>query len=74
MAGGTVPERGGGPGHPALYEAADEDSATGGPDLVRGIYPIIAVVDTAGFREIPEDEVAERFAALVARRQAERAQ
>ncbi len=58
----------------SLYDAADEDSATGGPDLVRGIYPIIAVVDAAGYQEVPHDEVAERFAALIARKQAERAQ
>jgi 20S proteasome alpha/beta subunit len=57
----------------SLYEAADEDSATGGPDLVRGIYPLIAVVDAAGLPLVPEDEVAERFGALIARRQAERA-
>ena len=57
----------------ALYDAADEDSATGGPDPVRGIYPIVAVVDAEGYREVPEPEVAERFAALIARRQAERA-
>ena len=57
----------------SLYDAADEDSATGGPDLVRGIYPIIAVVDREGYREVPEEQVAERFAALVARKQAERA-
>ena len=57
----------------SLYDAADEDSATGGPDLVRGIYPIIAVVDAAGYREVPEDEVADRFGALIARKQAERA-
>ena len=57
----------------SLYDAADEDSATGGPDLVRGIYPIIAIVDAEGYREVPEEEVAERFAALIARRQAERA-
>ena len=56
----------------SLYEAADEDSATGGPDPVRGIYPIVAVVDAEGYREVPEPEVAERFAALVARKQAER--
>jgi proteasome beta subunit len=56
----------------SLYEAADEDSATGGPDPVRGIYPIVAVVDAEGYREVPEAEVAERFAALVARKQAER--
>jgi proteasome beta subunit len=58
----------------ALYEAADEDSATGGPDLVRGIYPLIAIVDGEGYRLVPEEEVAERFAALVARIRAERAQ
>jgi proteasome beta subunit len=58
----------------SLYDAADEDSATGGPDPVRGIYPIIAVVDAAGYREVPEPEVAERFTALIARKQAERAQ
>jgi len=57
----------------SLYDAADEDSATGGPDLVRGIYPLIAVVDAEGYRQIPEEEVAERFAALIARRQAAQA-
>jgi proteasome beta subunit len=57
----------------SLYEAADEDSATGGPDLVRGIYPIVAVVDVAGYRRIPEPEVAERFGALIERKRAERA-
>ena len=51
----------------SLYEAADEDSATGGPDLVRGIYPLIAVVDAEGYRLVPEEEVAERFGALIAR-------
>jgi len=58
----------------ALYDAADEDSATGGPDPVRGIYPIVAVVDASGYREIPEQEVAQRFTALIARKQAERVQ
>ncbi len=57
----------------SLYEAADEDSATGGPDPVRGIYPIIALVDVDGYREVPENEVAARFSALIARKQAERA-
>ena len=34
----------------ALYEAADEDSATGGPDLVRGIFPVVATVTADGLR------------------------
>jgi proteasome beta subunit len=55
----------------ALYEAADEDSGTGGPDLVRGIYPTVAVVTADGYMELPEGEVAERFGALIARKRAE---
>ncbi len=50
----------------ALYEAADEDSATGGPDAVRGIYPTVATITAAGFERVPETEVAERFAAVIA--------
>jgi proteasome beta subunit len=50
----------------ALYEAADEDSATGGPDTVRGIYPTVATITVAGFERLPESEVAERFAAVIA--------
>ena len=52
----------------SLCEAADEDSATGGPDLVRGIYPLVAVVDADGYRQVEEPEVAERFAALIERK------
>jgi proteasome beta subunit len=49
----------------ALYEAADEDSATGGPDAVRGIYPTVATITDRGYEAVPEEEVAERFAALI---------
>ena len=49
----------------ALYEAADEDSATGGPDAVRGIYPTVATITAEGYDAVPETEVAERFAALI---------
>ena len=37
----------------ALYEAADEDSATGGPDLIRGIYPLGGHRDGRGLRGGP---------------------
>jgi proteasome beta subunit len=57
----------------ALWDAADEDSATGGPDPIRGIYPIVAVVDAAGYREVPEEDVAARFGSLMSRLQTERA-
>jgi len=51
----------------ALFEAADEDSATGGPDLVRGIYPTMATITSNGFDKLEDGEVAERFRALVDR-------
>jgi len=51
-----------------LYEAADEDSATGGPDAVRGIYPTVATITASGYQEVDEPEVAERFAALITRK------
>ena len=50
----------------ALFEAADEDSATGGPDVVRKIYPTIATITADGYVDVPEAEIAERFASLVA--------
>jgi proteasome beta subunit len=50
-----------------LYEAADEDSATGGPDVVRGIYPLVATITNEGFTYVDTDEVSTRFGALVAR-------
>ncbi|MCK4176627.1 proteasome subunit beta [Aciditerrimonas ferrireducens] len=51
----------------ALYNAADEDAATGGPDAVRGIYPVVALVTAEGYSRVAEDEVAARFADLLAR-------
>ena len=56
----------------ALWQAADEDSATGGPDLVRGIYPTVATITAVGFARAEEAEVAERFAAVVADEGAQR--
>jgi proteasome beta subunit len=51
----------------ALFQAADEDSATGGPDLVRGIYPVVATITADGFARLADDDVAGRFRALVDR-------
>ena len=53
----------------ALYDAADDDSATGGPDLARGILPIIAVVDADGYRRIAEADLDRLVRAVVANRQ-----
>jgi proteasome beta subunit len=43
----------------ALYDAADDDSATGGPDLTRQIFPVVAVVDGDGFNRLSDPETTE---------------
>jgi proteasome beta subunit len=50
----------------ALYDAADDDSATGGPDLTRRIFPVIATITADGFRKLPEAE-SEQIAGQVVR-------
>jgi proteasome beta subunit len=42
----------------ALYDAADDDSATGGPDTVRRIWPVVATVTTDGYRRVDDAELA----------------
>ena len=49
----------------ALYVAADEDSATGGPDFIRNLFPIVATVTSAGYVQLEDDEVRERSQSLV---------
>jgi len=43
----------------ALYDAADEDSATGGPDMTRRIFPVVATVTADGFRRLTDAEAGE---------------
>ena len=50
-------------------EAADEASATGGPDPIRGSYPIVATITADGYTRISHDDLAARTQALIARRQ-----
>ena len=51
----------------ALFQAADEDSATGGPDPVRGIYPIVASITADGFERLDDQRVSDRTAVLLER-------
>jgi proteasome beta subunit len=53
----------------ALFAAADEDAATGGPDLIRRIFPTVAVIDASGFRSVGDDTIAERADALIGGRE-----
>ena len=42
----------------ALIAASEEDTATGGPDVQRGIFPNVVTVTSAGYHEVPEEQVA----------------
>ena len=55
----------------SLYDAADDDSATGGPDLVRGIYPTAVAVGAEGAEEVPEERIAALARGIVESRSAE---
>ncbi len=52
----------------ALYDAADDDSATGGPDVARRIYPIVTVITEDGFRRLSDDESAGLARAILEKR------
>jgi proteasome beta subunit len=52
----------------ALYDAADDDSATGGPDIARKIYPVVLTVTADGVRRIPDHDVEVVVEAIVAER------
>lgn len=52
----------------ALIDAADDDSATGGPDAERAIYPVVATVGAAGYRRVPDADLAAASAAVLAAR------
>jgi proteasome beta subunit len=49
----------------ALFAAADEDAATGGPDLVRRIFPSVAVIDATGYRDMSDEEIETRSEELL---------
>jgi proteasome beta subunit len=53
----------------SLFAAADEDAATGGPDLIRQIFPMVALIEADGFRFVDEATVAQRAGALLGGRE-----
>ncbi|WP_067410964.1 proteasome subunit beta [Streptomyces sampsonii] len=55
----------------ALYDAADDDSATGGPDVARRIYPIVTVINDDGFRRLTEEQISDVARAVLERRMEE---
>ena len=51
----------------ALWDAADEDIATGGPDLIRKIFPTLYTITEEGVAEIPEATVEALYRDLISR-------
>ncbi|MFC4373889.1 proteasome subunit beta [Nocardia halotolerans] len=54
----------------SLVDASDDDTATGGPDALRGIYPTVVTIDAEGAVEVPEPRLGEIAAAIAADREA----
>ncbi len=52
----------------ALYDAADDDSATGGPDVTRRIFPVVGVITVEGYRRLSDENVAEVADRVIAAR------
>jgi len=50
----------------SLWEAADADSATGGPDTLRAIYPVVAVIDADGYRRVDDVDLKARYETIAA--------
>ncbi len=48
----------------SLWEAADADSATGGPDALRGVYPIVATIDQSGWSQVGDDTLRDIYTAI----------
>ena len=52
----------------ALYDAADDDSATGGPDLTRKIFPVVLAATGDGVQRMSDERIAEMIGRLMASR------
>ena len=56
----------------ALYVASDADSATGGPDPVRNVFPVVAVIDAGGYQRLDAAELRRRTERLLRRHRGRR--
>lgn len=53
----------------ALYNAAEDDIGTGGPDMVRGIYPTAKLIMVDGIVDVEESRIRDQYVTLIASRQ-----
>jgi len=57
----------------SLYNAADDDVGTGGPDLVRGIFPTAKFVTAQGISDVSDDQIRTVYDGLIAMRRSREA-
>ncbi|MBI3609284.1 MAG: proteasome subunit beta [Nitrospirae bacterium] len=55
----------------ALYDASEEDIGTGGPDLIRGIYPTVKTITVKGVSDVPESQIHQIYERLIEKRKRE---
>ena len=55
----------------ALYDAADDDSATGGPDVSRRIFPVVATITADGYERLSDEAAGEYARAVIEERLAD---
>src|SRR3989338_1087978 len=53
----------------ALYDAAEEDIGTGGPDMIRGIYPTLKMIRKTGIVDLDEETIETVYKRMIANRQ-----
>ena len=49
----------------SLYDAAEEDVGTAGPDLVRGIYPTVKVIKKSGIEDVDLGTIESNYKRLI---------
>ena len=49
----------------SLWEASDADTATGGPDILRGIYPVVASIDSSGWNRVADATLAATYETIM---------
>jgi proteasome beta subunit len=52
----------------ALYDAADDDSATGGPDMARKIFPMVLAATEDGVQRLSNEQITDLIGQLMASR------
>jgi proteasome beta subunit len=52
----------------ALYDAAEEDVATAGPDLIRNIFPTVKVIDRLGLTDVDDGQIRPLMTRLIDQR------